>query len=696
MTQTGKISCPSCSTETPVPDNDVDRLPRAGFVEQTTELYITATEAKKQRVECQQCPQNDQPPGIASWFCNKCKFICEKCAEIHKQLRTAFDGHEVVDINTLKDNFPKNMPRDNVPRKCKEHADELRYYCCKCEQAICRDCYTLGSHKEHQTRSVSESRTENFSTLEKQLELLSVDLISDGITKAEEAKTNIDLDVDDKRKIIEVLFEKLFEVLREKQSKVSKELTDIGESMKIALDTQLKELQTYRSEIERVSRVIQRCLESESDIDIVTCHKAMLHKADDLRKYCERNTTPATPEHIHMDVGLDHELQSSLNECLDRNLKVTGPQADASKSRLERSGFQRATIDEQISFTLKAVYENGQPCVTKQEFHAEVKTPNSSVSTPVEIKWLSKGTYLLQYTPKEKGDHVLHTFAGKRDVHVHGSPMKFFVRIPPSKIPVKDSKTRCLNFKQPYQIALTSKDELLVIESAQNGRVLKIDENGKDIEFREEVPNPDELDYPQGIATSADGSVYILYNTSNSRCACIVKYCQDGKVVAKFNDDKSQLKRPGRIKFKEGDNLLFVCDRGNNCFQVFDRDLNFMRNFAEGQLYADIAFGDDGVMYLSHKAGNSVYKFDKEGKEICQIGKQDLNSPRGLLYHSGFLYVADRNNKRIAVFDTTSTGDHRLVHCFTDETCRDAGSIVIDKKQNIYICDERGGRVFVF
>lgn len=274
--------------------------------------------------------------------------------------------------------------------------------------------------------------------------------------------------------------------------------------------------------------------------------------------------------------------------------------------------------------------------------------------------------------------------------------MELSVLLPPTEILTLDEKPRCFDFKQPYQIAFTSNDDLLVVESMHYGRVIIVREDSlpRDSEFRKSVPEPDKLNNPQGIATAADGSVYILYDTSASKKS-IVKYNQDGESVGEFSDKKSQLKRPGRMKFQEGKNLLYVCDRGRNCFQVFDSELNFLSILGvEERLYADVAFGDDDTMYLSCKAGNSVCKFDKNGKELLHIGKKDLLAPRGLLYLNGRLYVADRNNKRIAVFATV--GDHRLVHCLTDERCRDPGSIVADKDGKLYICDERGGHVFVF
>ncbi len=73
----------------------------------------------------------------------------------------------------------------------------------------------------------------------------------------------------------------------------------------------------------------------------------------------------------------------------------------------------------------------------------------------------------------------------------------------------------------------------------------------------------------------------------------------------------------------------------------------------------DVAIAGDGTFYVSDGYGNSrVMKFSKEGKYILEWGKKgdkagEFNIPHGIaLDQKGLVYVADRENSRIQVFNT--------------------------------------------
>ena len=599
--------------------------------------------------------------------------------------RLVYYSHSLSIICALPVEFdPKKLiPRARVKPRCKEHDKKKTYYCCRCSKTVCRDCYTIGKHKDHQISSLSEEHNIKFQTLQEQLKLLSQDTrdkVNGHKTKIESVKSKIESNIVQRRKEIDDWFKEAGDVLQATHDELNSELTKVGEEMKNALDVQVNELQKSQLEIKRVLSIVERCLESNSNVDIAECHDVMVQKIVEVKHFCEvQHKDPAVPDNMSVCVTL--QPKDSLSGCV----KIMGPQADAERSRIKIDDGQRPAVEVEVTFTLTAVYEKGQPCVTRQDIHATVEPPNASVSTSVCVVSSSNSSHRFSYTPEVVGAHTLHAFANGKEVGtvsfqvVYGSPIK-----------IKDSASRCLNLTQPYQIAFTSRGELLVIESSINGRVLKIHDNSC-IQLQEFRGKGAHLDYrPQGIATAADGSVYILYD----RGSLIVKYNQDGEIVEEHKYEESELKRPGKIKFNENNNELYVCDRGNQRFQVYDSNLNLKRSFAKGRLYSDIAFGSHGVMYLSHKQGTSVYVFNQEERLIGQIGEQKLRTPRGLLYQDDYLYVVDRDNERIAVFETT--GNCQLVHSFTDEKFSDPGSIVSDRDGRLYICDERCGQVFIF
>lgn len=419
--QTGKISCFSCPKETCVPDKDADRLPPVGFLEPMKEMYVTASQAKKQRIdglECQQCPVDVIPKGEARKYCYSCKlYICEVCNENHKRLRT-LSAHEVDDLDQLKaSRISKSISQDIVSWHCKKHRDELiQSFCSQCEEVICHDC-SQGDHKDHPTRMLSVWRKEQFPTLQSQYDLLCAQdrRLKDGIARVNKVKEIVKSDNENKKKFIKDWYAKVRKVQKRNEEYGLQHLSDMDEWLQSVLDKQLKVFHTCLSERERISYLMKRCLESKSDIDIAACHRVMVQRASEIIQICEaQNTTPVIPECnevIHMECKTFEELEPCLDEWFKENLKVVGPQADVSKTRLERN-FQRAVyVDEEMTFTINAVYENGQPCVTKQEFYAEIETPSSSGSRKrIEVESSSKDTYHVRYTPEEKGTYKVFVY----------------------------------------------------------------------------------------------------------------------------------------------------------------------------------------------------------------------------------------------------------------------------------------------
>ena len=110
----------------------------------------------------------------------------------------------------------------------------------------------------------------------------------------------------------------------------------------------------------------------------------------------------------------------------------------------------------------------------------------------------------------------------------------------------------------------------------------------------------------------------------------------------------------------------------------------------------DVIVGPRGDIFVSqgHGQGRSeILKFSKDGKLVKRWGKTgsatgEFDQPHALAFDSkGRLYVGDRNNNRIQIFDQDGT--------FLDQWTafsRPSG-IYIDKRDNIYVADSESGSV---
>jgi DNA-binding beta-propeller fold protein YncE len=110
----------------------------------------------------------------------------------------------------------------------------------------------------------------------------------------------------------------------------------------------------------------------------------------------------------------------------------------------------------------------------------------------------------------------------------------------------------------------------------------------------------------------------------------------------------------------------------------------------------DVIVAKNGDIFVTegHGAGNNViFKFDKTGKPIKHWGKLgtgpgEFDQPHSLAFDSkGRLYVADRNNNRVQVFDQDGNYISEM-HQFS----RPSG-IFIDKHDNLYSADSESESV---
>jgi len=111
----------------------------------------------------------------------------------------------------------------------------------------------------------------------------------------------------------------------------------------------------------------------------------------------------------------------------------------------------------------------------------------------------------------------------------------------------------------------------------------------------------------------------------------------------------------------------------------------------------DVAWDAEGNSYISDGYGNSrVVKYDKNGEWVTEWGKR--GSEPGEFYHphtiatdaSGNVYVGDRENHRIQVFD----GNGKFLKAFTNIGAPWAICITPGPHQVLYTSDSNKGRIY--
>ena len=158
-----KITCPECRKEAELPPGGVKELATNSFINRLVDDLILKKKVDgEQEVKCDECDRDD---SVVS-FCPNCNlFLCHSCNDHHKWSKF-YRGHAVVLLTELQSN--KDTPiqaKWKIPL-CKEHDEQLKYYCEICDELVCMYC-TVKKHNGHHHDSVKQMTTKHRNELKK-------------------------------------------------------------------------------------------------------------------------------------------------------------------------------------------------------------------------------------------------------------------------------------------------------------------------------------------------------------------------------------------------------------------------------------------------------------------------------------------------------------------------------------------------
>ena len=231
-------------------------------------------------------------------------------------------------------------------------------------------------------------------------------------------------------------------------------------------------------------------------------------------------------------------------------------------------------------------------------------------------------------------------------------------------------------FAQPRGVAIDTKAKEIFVCDCNNHRVCVY--NSKTLKFERYIgrgvqgASPGCLNYAVGLCIDGNNHLYVA-DTNNHR---IVVFNQStGAHIRNIGHQGSEpglLNSPYGVCIDRSTGSLFVADYENHRVQVFNKDsgavervvgLGFGSN--PGQLNQPIVLcidDDNGNLFVADYCNNRVQVFNKDtGHFIRQIGGHGIPGisqnyfvgPRGLCIdsRSGLLFVADRENHRIQIYN---------------------------------------------
>jgi peptidylamidoglycolate lyase len=174
---------------------------------------------------------------------------------------------------------------------------------------------------------------------------------------------------------------------------------------------------------------------------------------------------------------------------------------------------------------------------------------------------------------------------------------------------------------------------------------------------------------------------------------------KDGKLVNSWGDNFFIM--PHGLTVDNNDNI-WVTDVGLNQVFEFSHDGKLLMKVGEAgvagndSLHFDkptaVAIAKDGSFYVSDGYGNSrIVKFSAQGKYLFEWGKKgskqgEFNIPHGIgIDRNGNVYVADRENGRVEVFDPNG----KFMKQFIDKTFGQLTAVAFDHtKTKLFATDD--------
>ena len=684
------IQCPMCHKMVNLPQSDACKLPAALTIDSMRELHCRLSQGE---IKCGVCRESaSTKPSQVDSYCRHCnEFVCNFCENAHRKM-LPFKDHEMVTIANLKKNIRQNLPLKRRFSKCPSHSEDLDMYCSTCEELICRECCTDQQHSDHKHCLVKHFGPEAKEELGENLKLLKKHArdIASAIKKVENVKSEIIDQAKQTRPEICQGFEEALQVIEECRQEVLKSMDSITQEKLKDLEDQLKKLNSNSRERMKLTKSIEQQLTTGNNTEVTALRSWMLDRMqEESKEYETLELEPAALANISVKISCAGQIAELLQRCTTVSFL-----ADPSKCEVEGKNLHMAETDKPVTVNVHTLYPNGQPCREEQDIQVELRSLARGLLVHTEINSKGKGTYEISFCPGIRGRHELNVKI--HGIQISGSPFKFFVEHHPTKL---KKPVDCIKgLESPYGAAFNFDGDLLVTQAAAAavGIISKNDRGGYSLNT---VDRLEHLQHPTGIATNEELSCTYV---TDSKGGCIMKYTNwNWKCVdSTRGQPEDPFRRPGRVKISP-DEKLYICDRGNERIQVFNRDLKFDKIFKTKVEFGhpvDVTFDDMGHIYVSDMNRNKIFKFNSQGNLELAIGSHgsgpgELSSPRGIHIHKNFIYVNERNNQRTSVFCTNG----EFVTMFGMESkLQNPASIIADKDGFLYLCDEEGNCVFVF
>ena len=653
--------------------------------------------------------------------CPECHVVTQVTANEVSNLRTAFHVNRLKDVvvqlkkcsmpllgdeaivSTVR---PDGTNCQAVNMLCKLHPSQsLDLFCstCTCQRLICRDCVVVDhTHENHDYDLIEKVAPRYKKALLESLDPVkeTQGKVAEVQSEVEKAKEQVASHGDALQHQIKHSFHEISAALQQQKEALVARVRELERIDLQGIDSMKKNLRIASDELTSLMTSAQTASEG-SDQQFFAQRQELLSRIAGLttRFKTGLSLTPVAFPYAAVHIWSPNNIGSVVYE-----------QVDPTKCRAE--GVQNvATVNEPSSFRVYLSDSNGNPCVTQQNVHVELKSLRSDTVLPAKVIAISSSCYYVAFLPQ------LHTRGRYRlDITVNNtsiahSPLTVYVKCQPNQLSTVIKKIPCsgccfgLSFSPEGNLIIAVRVRQFV--TGINAYIVVGEVHVFDPSFAGVIRTLNGLNdtwrlswHPFGIVTDSSSNVYI----SDRAKGQLHKYPRDCQMSLKSSSPAKGFSPESLSGLKINNHgNIFACSSNKHCIQVFDSELTQMSHIGQrgskpGQFNTphDLSFDSQGNMYITdsknfrvqvltqdgefshmfgtkgnkpgeflcpnwiHVDGEHVYVtdyrshyvsvFNLSGKFIHRFGADVLGHPEGIVVHEGFVYVADSDKRMVFVF----------------------------------------------
>ena len=608
-------------------------------------------------------------------FCMDCwKFFCSACLDGH-QLMSDFTGsHTVKSVKELASldldqtsNPAAVFMKKAVPHSCPQHGDEvLKWYCEGCDTLMCHACaLNKGPHRpEYLDPSVPQRHRQSLKVAQQVVGTArkAYQRRKEGL---EAQSTTLDQSREKALEDAHCLFERARTAITQCEEEVCEEITAACNQKKDLITKSIKACSDEEDALSTAHTALSHLCAQGSQHEVISCQSVVQVKAS-------ATTIKVRGQQVHPCVSPVVRIVPLNEQALLSAIKEFGHvQQGASPKECTLAGVEERLDPKPVAFTLTTKDSSRVACSgggeRVQAFLCPAR-PLPGVAIRAEVEDSGGGQYQVAFNAVYTGKCELTVLVNGD--HIKGSPFAVRFQCEPSAV-----------FLQGQWAS-----------KKVTGDIQKLKASKGTLQF------PQQPNYLWGIAVSPNSTIFVCDLYAHQ----IHVFDVQRKHVKTFG---GQGTGPGQLSSPRGlatsaDGLLFVANYSNHCVDIFREDGTFVRQIGQGQIQypMDVAVHTNGQVYVADNSNHRVAVLTQNGQLVRTFGSQgsgagQFSCPRGIaISPDGQLYVSDHNNSRVQVF----TADGTYVREFGQGQLSNPMGLTFTTEGNVVVASYGNSRVSIF